>query len=132
MNSLKLEPDHVVDLAEGRVRLFSVDGGHTAMTTMNDLWIADRCLTRGGIVVLDDTFSSVWPAVGEGMHSYLRHRSCELIPFGVVDNKTYFTNTTQAAELYRAVLHKPRNGYQLREDTLYGSPMVCSECTRIV
>ncbi len=131
-NSLRLQPGHIVDLAGGRIRLFSVDGGHTAVTTMNDLWVADRCLTRGGIVVLDDAFSSVWPAVGEGMHSYLRHRSCQLIPFGVVDNKTYFTNTTQAAERYRTLLRRPRDGYQLREDTLYGSPMVCSKYTRIV
>lgn len=131
-NSLRLEPAEVIGLVGGKIRLFSVDGGHTAATTMNDLWVADRCLAPGGVVVLDDAFSPVWPGVGEGMHSYLRHRSCSLIPFGIVDNKTYFTNTSRAADRYRNVLSVPRDGYQLRDDVLYGSPMVCSKYTRII
>ncbi|MFW2382093.1 MAG: glycosyltransferase [Acidimicrobiales bacterium] len=131
-NSLRLEPSEVIERAGGKIRLFSIDGGHTASITMNDLWIADRCLSAGGIVVLDDAFSPVWPGVGEGMHSYLRHRSCTLIPFGVVDNKTYFTNTINAAERYREVLRVPRDGYQFRDDVLYGSPMVCSKYNRII
>jgi hypothetical protein len=62
----------------------------------------------------------------------LRHRSCGLIPFGIVDNKTYFTNTTTAAERYREVLGVSRDGYELRDDILYGSPMVCSKFTRMI
>ncbi|NNE96459.1 MAG: glycosyltransferase, partial [Acidimicrobiales bacterium] len=131
-NSLRLEPDHLLRIAGGRIRLFSVDGGHTAAVTANDLWVADRTLAKGGIVILDDAFSPVWPGVGEGMHNYLRHWSCELIPFGVVDNKTYLTNAVSAAEKYRSVLRTERDGYQLREDELYGSPMVCSKYTRIL
>ncbi len=126
-NSMRLQPADVQGLVGGRVRLFSVDGGHTAAITTNDLWVAERTLTKGGIVILDDAFNTMWPGVGEGMHNYLRHRSCNLIPFGIVDNKTFFTNDAHSADLYREVLKTPYEHHSLRQDELYGSAMICSQ-----
>ncbi len=128
-NSMRLDPAEVLKLAGGRVRFFSVDGGHTATITANDLWIADRTLTRGGIVMLDDAFNTMWPGVGEGMHNYLRHRSSTLVPFGNIDNKTFFTNSSSHAEHYRNVMRTPFENYLSRDDELYGSPMICSNPT---
>lgn len=127
-NSLDLQPAEVLNLAQGRVRLFSVDGGHTAEVTMNDLWIADRVLTDDGILILDDAFNTMWPGVGEGMHNYLRHSQCSLLPFGIVANKTFFTKSEAAAARYREVLARhPYQDHLIRQDELVGSPMLCSQ-----
>ena len=126
-NSLHVQPEEIMETLGGRVRMFSVDGGHTAEITANDLWVAERCLSDGGIVILDDAFNPIWPGVGDGMHDYLRHASCGLIPFGTVDNKTLFTNSIEAADLYRPALWHPVEHHLVREDELLGHPMVCSK-----
>ncbi len=127
-NSMNLQPADVLGLTRGPVRLFSVDGGHAAEITMNDLWIADRVLTDDGILILDDAFNTMWPGVGEGMHNYLRHPQCELIPFGIVANKTLFTKSEAAAARYRAVLAQhPYEDHLIREDQLLGSAVLCSK-----
>jgi hypothetical protein len=51
-------------------RMFSVDAGHTAALTFNDLEIAFCNLLQGGIVVLDDIFHPHWVGVTEGLFDY--------------------------------------------------------------
>jgi hypothetical protein len=53
------------------VRLFSVDGCHTAQHTLNDLYVATESLVPGGVVLLDDFFAPGWPGVQEGVHRFL-------------------------------------------------------------
>ena len=53
------------------MRLFSIDGGHTAAITEKDLQTAAECLVDGGAVILDDVFNEAFPAVSEGLLSYL-------------------------------------------------------------
>ena len=37
-------------------RLFSIDGGHSRVLTVNDLTLAAHHLVSGGILILDDVF----------------------------------------------------------------------------
>jgi hypothetical protein len=88
-NSMDLTAAELVRLAEGPLRLLSVDGGHTAEITAHDLAVAEGALAEGGVIVLDDVFNERWPGVADGMHRYFV-RPRNLVPFAIGANKTYF------------------------------------------
>ena len=88
--------------ATGPVRLFSVDGGHTAAITEKDLRLATSCLTDGGVVILDDYFNPEWPDVSIGANRFLAAGPLE--PFAIAPNKLFFTNNSEIGDRYRAVL----------------------------
>lgn len=100
-NSMDLDGAELMRLAEGPLRLFSVDGGHTADITAHDLATADESLAEGGIIVLDDVFNEQWPGVAEGTHRYF-HQRPNLRPFAIGANKTYFCRPSHR-EIYRKV-----------------------------
>src|SRR5690606_31954832 len=60
-DSALLTPDRLP-----RIRIFSVDGSHTAAMTEHDLRLAAQTLELGGIVILDDYFNEQWPDVSVG------------------------------------------------------------------
>jgi hypothetical protein len=88
-NSLDLTSVDIETLAGGKLRLISVDGGHTAEITAHDLAVADGALGEGGIVVVDDVFNESWPGVVDGVQHYFSGRP-DLLPFAICANKTYF------------------------------------------
>ena len=45
------------------MRLFSVDGGHTAELARHDMLTADGAIGEQGIIILDDFFNEAWPGV---------------------------------------------------------------------
>ena len=71
-------------MAEGKVRLFSIDGGHTEGITENDLAIADEAIGDGSIIIVDDVFNDLFPGVTNGLHRYFA-RDPHLVPFAVGD-----------------------------------------------
>jgi hypothetical protein len=88
-NSMELTGADLTRLADGPLRFFSVDGGHTAPLTEHDLATAEASIAEGGIIVVDDVFNEQWPGVGDGVRRYFeRHRN--LVPFAIGVNKTYF------------------------------------------
>ncbi|KAI9028576.1 hypothetical protein DFJ74DRAFT_703539 [Hyaloraphidium curvatum] len=92
-SSAELSAKDVLD-AVGPVRLFSVDGGHTAEATEHDMGIATGACVDGCVVVVDDAISAPWPGVVEGIYRYLLLPSSEprgLMPFLLYMNKMYFT-----------------------------------------
>ena len=68
-DSNQLRPEDIKSRV-GRCRLISVDGGHTADTTENDLRLADALLIEGGVCILDDYFNPMWPDVSSGAARY--------------------------------------------------------------
>ena len=70
-DSTHLTGRDVRELAEGPVRLFSVDGGHTEETVTADMRTAEQSIAPGGIVVADDVFNAEWPGVSVGTLRYL-------------------------------------------------------------
>ena len=89
-------------------RMFSVDAGHTAALTFNDLEIAFCNLLQGGIVVLDDIFHPHWVGVTEGLLDFflLGAEQGHVFPFLFCDSKLYMTNTREHHAIYYDVLIK--------------------------
>lgn len=88
-DSLTLSPDDILSATHHQsIRLFSVDGGHTARHLLNDVRLASEVLSPGGVVVVDDFYNADWPGVNEGVFRYLME-SPLLAPFCYGDNKLY-------------------------------------------
>ena len=101
-DSTTLTGDDVRELAQGPVRLFSVDGGHTEDVVRTDLRTAEEALADGGVVVLDDVFNPEWPGVSVGTLRYL-DADPALEPFAIGFNKVFLTQPPHAAT-YRTAL----------------------------
>lgn len=92
-DSLTLSPEEVLTVADDqKIRLFSVDGGHTTQHLLNDVKLAANVLSRRGIVIVDDFYNPDWPGVNEGVIRYLSE-SPALSPFCYGDNKLYLCNS---------------------------------------
>lgn len=71
-----------------RLRLLSIDGGHTRSVTLNDLQIADACLGDAGICCLDDVFNVHWTGVASGLFALLELQP-NLVPVAMFLNKLF-------------------------------------------
>ena len=129
-NSLRLEPRQIVEHCGGRPRLFSIDGGHTAELTCNDLRLAEATLCTGGLAIVDDYFNQAWPAVSEGTCRYMARPDAALRPVGIGTNKFFLTNDASAADDYRRALQRahPRS----KRSRVFGEDVVCIEPSRRV
>jgi hypothetical protein len=82
-------------------RMISVDAGHTAALTFNDLQLAFCNLLAGGIVIVDDFFHSVWPGVTEGLFQFFSlGPEPEVYPFLSCENKLFLTNDKASHAIY--------------------------------
>ena len=66
----------------------SIDGGHTAIHTMNDLKLASNLISNEGIVILDDILNHRWIGVLEGLVKFLQ-TTPTLVPVMMGHNKLY-------------------------------------------
>jgi hypothetical protein len=73
----------------GRIRFFSIDGGHWKDVVSNDLFLAENTLIDGGVIALDDFLRSEWPDVSLGYFSWLNQTNSNLVPFAIGFNKLY-------------------------------------------
>lgn len=119
-NSMDLSPNDVLNYCNSQVRMFSVDGGHTAELTHNDLALASKVLAPGGIVILDDYFNEMWPGVAEGTQKFLADNPGALIPFGVGSNKVCFTNSASHVERYQQCIHAASGGHMMFSNDMAG------------
>ncbi|HEY8549728.1 MAG TPA: class I SAM-dependent methyltransferase [Vicinamibacterales bacterium] len=72
------------------IRLFSVDGAHTAAMTEHDLRLAAEVLVPGGVIILDDYFNDYWPDVSVGANRVLAEG--KIFPFAITPGKVLLTN----------------------------------------
>lgn len=114
-----------------KLRLISVDGGHTYRITSNDLvWFLDNALPDA-IAIVDDYSNPRWPNVGLATNDLVR--AGKLYPFlhtGPAHGKVYVTNNEQAAARYAAMLH----GLSLcpNATAIAGRSAVCSVSDHLV
>jgi hypothetical protein len=104
-----------VKSAVGAVRLFSVDGGHTAENAAHDLDIAAGSVCEGGLVILDDFFNPQWPGVAEGTCRFMAKTPGALSPVAIAGSRFIFARGD--AEPYRRALTG-------RESTVFGQRVI--------
>ena len=69
------------------VRLFHIDGGHSADETYKDILLASQVIAPHGVIIVDDAFNPSWPGVIEGIIQSVRDRECNIQPFVIGFNK---------------------------------------------
>jgi hypothetical protein len=91
MDSLELGHDDATRLKEtiGKVKLFSVDGGHTAVHVINDVRFAEQVTAQDGIILIDDFCNPHWPGVNEGIGELFRSGAPRFAPFLYLQNKLF-------------------------------------------
>ncbi len=128
-NRVELITSNSADVTAGQIlaslgappRLFSVDGGHTPELTVNDLQLAHATVAEGGIAILDDAFSPMWPGVIQGLLTYLDQPDC-LKPFALLGNKTLLTHEA-FCQPYRDVIAPFAQHLHHRQDNVFGHPV---------
>lgn len=71
-NSSDITPIDILNISSDRIRIFSIDGDHTAKGTYNDLFLAKNTLSDRGIIIVDDYTNNEWPTVKEGVDMFLK------------------------------------------------------------
>ena len=130
-DSTEFDGDAVKAIAGGPVRLFSVDGGHTAEIVAHDMATAADSLAAGGIVIADDVFHERWPGVYEGTLRFL-DKNDELVPFAIGFNKTLFTTRADSAR-YREVVADVarRHVWKCKTTVMHGEPVTVAWVPRV-
>jgi len=101
-----LDLDGLGFVAEGRrFRIFSIDGGHTAEITQNDLLVAERTVVADGLVVLDDVLNRHWLGVITGLFRYWSEGGT-LVPAVLVPNKLILAASADAAATCRRLMRE--------------------------
>lgn len=119
-------PDGTSDLG---VRIFSVDGCHSARGTTIDLRLAATSLQDGGIIILDDVFNPDWPEIQLGLAMFLENTTMaalraggdmkdDIVPFFIGYNKVMLCQLAFHAAYLDVVSSAP--GFR-KEATLFGS-----------
>jgi hypothetical protein len=115
-NSMELDGPTVLRHCGAPPVFFSVDGGHTADLTENDLRVADGAVADDGIVALDDVFHEGWPSVMVGLSRYLMRRDRTLVPCAIAGRKVFLARGDARAQALMAALladHRTRIGHVL-------------------
>jgi hypothetical protein len=101
-DTLRLRRDYF-----SKVKLFSVDAGHTPLNAFNDLVIAQEALVPGGIIAFDDFFCPCWPGATEGVYKFMAQANRRLKPLLFHKGKLFLTTASEQRALlseYRDLL----------------------------
>ena len=101
VDSTTIDDEFVLEkLGQQRVRMFSVDGGHTVEHVMHDLAIAESTLTSGGVVMLDDYYNPNWAGVTEGLVRFMLLCPVRIMPFGFCASKLMLTTPSHRDRMF--------------------------------
>lgn len=90
-------------VGDDRYRCIHIDGLHDARTVYNDIAIADGLCAENGIVLLDDFFSSAFPAVTEAFYQYAADHPYSFKLF-LVGCRKGFLARPDFADAYRRII----------------------------
>jgi hypothetical protein len=74
-NSNKVTSEQIINICNGKPRLFSIDGDHTVNGTYHDLQLAKYSICDYGVIIVDDYTNSGWPTVKEGTDLFLKENT---------------------------------------------------------
>jgi Methyltransferase domain len=106
-SSLELSSEEILSRV-GRIRFFSIDGGHMYEHVANDLRLAGAVLTHEGIISLDDMFSPLWPEVAIATFDWIRMVDNRFVPFLATRDKLYLCGRDYAP-FYRAMVYNDKD-----------------------
>jgi hypothetical protein len=122
--SERLKPADILE-AVGRVRFFSIDGGHLIEHVHTDSTLASAVIAEHGVLAFDDFCNPEWPEVSAGVFDFLRAANGEFVPFAVTKAKLYvcrqafhhrYLTMIKASEWMR--------GFPQLDITMLGTPLV--------
>ena len=125
-DSRRVTPDEVLAANGGSpVRLFSIDGDHSAEHTFSDLTLASRTLADGGVILLSELYNQDWPGVQEGFHRFMSEAGGAFVPLALGGNKLFLCKRRDHAELL-AIFKEALRPYCLsyKEVVLWGAEAV--------
>jgi hypothetical protein len=94
LDSLDLDPRR---LGSNQFGLISIDGGHTATHTINDLQVGQELLAPKGMLMLDDILNQDWLGVISGATSFFSSPLARrLAPFAIGFNKLFCCHFSHA------------------------------------
>lgn len=96
-DSLTLTADDILSRV-GRVRIFSVDGGHLYHHVAHDLPLVFSALAAGGVIVVDDFCNSEWPEVTSATYDFVRASEGKIVPAILTRKKLYLAAPNVASE----------------------------------
>ncbi len=102
-DSMSLTSSDISNIFQEKIRVFSVDGGHTVAHVVNDLCIAQETLASRGSVLLDDFFGPVWPSVTEGFFLFMHSYNRRLAPYLIFQNKLFLTTFSEQSLVLQAL-----------------------------
>jgi len=117
-NSMELSVDEILAHC-GPARLFSIDGGHTAECTLNDIRLSEASTIDDAIVIVDDYFNPTWPDVSAGVAEYVFDPGSTLRPFAISPNKLYLARPHCHAR-YRLTLREEVPRFYQKTSAMYG------------
>ena len=125
-DSQLIAPQRILSAGGGqRVRLFSIDGSHTAEHTLSDLKLASQTLSDGGVMILDDFYSQDWPGVQEGFHRFMSEAGGAFAPLAMGDNKLFLCKRSDHADMLSVFKTELRPYYlSYKEVVLWGADSV--------
>jgi predicted O-methyltransferase YrrM len=91
-DSRTMTPQDVLAAAEGKLRLFHIDGEHSRAALGRDLALAKAVMADGGIIVLDDMLHPGYPTLMVAVQAFLEANP-EIVPLAVVDRETIVAAT---------------------------------------
>lgn len=103
-NSTALDANAAKTLDEGTYRCISIDGGHDYTCVLSDLWLAQRLVTPGGIVIMDDWGNPNWLSVQQALNAYEAQGGTLIRSTAGLTNKMVLTTDGAWAAIYAQVI----------------------------
>jgi hypothetical protein len=123
-DSTRLEASDIVGKA-GRIRFFSIDGGHMLAQVAADSRLAMHSLAAHGIIAFDDTFNPAWPEVTIGVADFLREHADSFTAFCMTKYRTYVCRHDFHDFYHEAIATAPALGaFEHSETKFLASPVI--------
>jgi hypothetical protein len=103
-NSLSLDPSEFNVPGLAPFRVFSVDGGHSFETTINDVLLASKLIHEKGVIIVDDVGGvfAGWAGVTDALFWFLNAQT-EVAAFLILEGKVYLCLREEHATYLAAV-----------------------------
>ncbi len=123
-SSHDVTPDMIVKQS-GKVRFFSIDGGHELDNVENDSALALGALTGEGVIAFDDFMNAQYPDVTIGAVRFLEANMDRVRPFAITKSKLYVATAAHADAYLACARTMPLWGTAYREEFAFlGSRVV--------